>query len=616
MWATAVIATVALVALFVPIRSRVLLVEWPSVVSAYLGRRGKRQPALTLTPALAVQTVSGDAGVRWQGYTLVSAIEVAPDLAATMEDGGRSTTTAALPLQLVASLMRQFDIDIEVDIVCDGCQVPPGTAYRTVYSQVVGPHPLPGEKRTFLVLRMDVQKNLPAIGDRGPAKIYAPRVLTAITLRSAQRLAQEGIRAYALTDSELDEFGKELLKPVAAYRFTERWSTIKSGLNFVTSYVCAPISALGPDLIDQWWSWRTEATLMVLRLTRDDHGEVRVGAFVRYVTHGKAHRPLPEAQLALPTGVQLPMLESGLPDGDRSLAVSLPTTSADTVSGLQVAIGPSGQILGQTADGSTVAIPLWDQSGRPQRRRVEARLSLDTAHQIVLRAMVTGATVALHVKDRARWDDLVAAIANPDRLFYPTAGSRPSDIAVFDGRAITTVSARTVVRLLDERDTVSATADLVLAQKSTHELEVTIAGQDPLMVHLVRTRAEDRYLGLGEAPAPRRQAPAGPNMAVRAQRATPTPQPAPAPVPATPQTPTRGPARGAAAAGGRLDIAGPERTPRRGGAKSGAAQPQPQPSRQRRREYRLPTPEEEDRREEEQRWKGPPSDEQPGRHHR
>lgn len=106
--------------------------------------------------------------------------------------------------------------------------------------------------------------------------------------------------------------------------------------------------------------------------------------------------------------------------------------------------------LGQLDEGTLAAVPLWDQSGSPKRRRIDARAA-SVARQLVLRAVVTGAVVAIHTDDRQRWDGLVATVNDDQRLFYATAGARTSDVAVFDGRTVTTVPTRTVLRLLGAR---------------------------------------------------------------------------------------------------------------------------------------------------------------------
>lgn len=537
-WAAVLILLVAAVALFIPIRGRVVLVEWLAVVWSFLRHRRRRLPP-ELSPATEINVISGTAGVRWDGQTLVAAVEVGPELALTTEAGGRTVSGSELPLALVVSLMSQYGLSIDIDVVEAGCHVPPGTAYRTVYSQSVGPRPLVGQRRTWLVLRLNALDNLDRIIERGPSRSGGPKALAAAAHRTVQRLQQEQIRAYALSAEDLDAMGDVLLAPVGAVDNQEKWSYIRSGPNFITTYVGIP-ELLADGQFDRWWSWRTEETVTVIRLTGagDAASDVQVGVLVRYVHHGKAYKPLAEAKLARPTGIQRQMLDAGLPGGDRALQARMPTVDFAAVRDVRVPIGPSGQILGQLDEGTLAALPLWDQSGAPKRRRIDARVGVEVARQLVLRAVVTGAVVAIHTDDRQRWEGLVATVNDDQRLFYATAGARTCDIAVFDGRTVTTVPARTVLRLLSP-DAVASGADMTLVEGPGQVLEVSIGNAEPITVWTIRTREEDRYLGLGaENIAPPRRVVSTAPVLTR----TPRRHAAPAPVSA------RRPARPAAAA--------------------------------------------------------------------
>lgn len=532
-WAAVLIVFVAAVALFIPIRGRVVLVEWLAVVWSFLRHRRRQLPP-ELTPATEINVISGIAGVRWDGQTLVAAVEVGPELALTTEAGGRTVSGSELPLALVVSLMSQYGLAIDIDVVEAGCHVPPGTAYRTVYSQSVGPRPLVGQRRTWLVLRLNALDNLDRIIERGPSRSGGPKALAAAAHRTVQRLQQEQIRAYALSAEDLDAMGDVLLAPVGAVDNQEKWSYIRSGPNFITTYVGIP-ELLADGQFDRWWSWRTEETVTVLRLTGAGGAatDVQVGVLVRYVHHGKAYKPLAEAKLARPTGIQRQMLDAGLPGGDRALQARMPTVDFAAVRDVRVPIGPSGQILGQLDEGTLAAIPLWDQSGAPKRRRIDARVGVEVARQLVLRAVVTGAVVAIHTDDRQRWEGLVATVNDDQRLFYATAGARTCDIAVFDGRTVTTVPARTVLRLLSS-DAVAGGADMTLVEGPGQVLEVSIGNAEPITVWTIRTREEDRYLGLGAeniAP-PRRVVSTAPVL-------TRTPRRHAAPAPVSTRRPTR-----------------------------------------------------------------------------
>lgn len=590
-WAAALIALVAAVLLFVPVRGRLIASQWPGVTWRYLRRRGQQvRPAL---PAPAdITVIAGDAGIRWDGHTLVAAVEVAPTPALTLEGGGHAETGSDLPLALVASLMSQYGLHLDIDIVSSGRHVPAGTAYRTVYSQAVGPRPLVGQRRTWLVLRLDDLDNLGEATERGPSRRGAPAALAAAAHRVVQRLGQERIRAHVLSAEELDSL-TELLQTPADDTARERWTAIQTAAGFITNYLGQP-DQIAAGQLDRWWSWRTEDILVTIRLTGAVAGHIQCGVLLRYVQHGKPDQPPPDTKLELRTGEQGPLFTAGLPAGQRALAPDVPSVGVSAVQGVRLPIGPSGQILGQFDDGTLVAAALWDQSGQPQRWRIDARLGTDLARQLVLRALVTGAVVAIHTDDRSRWEGLVASVADPSRLYYAT-GVRPCDIAIFDGRPVSAVPARTVLRMLGPADTPTAGADMTLAEVSAQLLEVTVAHNDPVLIQVIRSREEDRYLGLGPTEAAPRRTVSTEPVLTRAPRrpATPAPVapaavapapvgPAPAPVGPAP-APSRAAAPPAAARRPRTAIGGPQRVARQ-------RTPAPDdPAVGPRRDYRLPS---------------------------
>lgn len=560
------------VVLFVPIRGRLLIPEWLAVVTTFLRRR-RRPLVLVCEAPVDVKVLSGIAGVRRDGHTLISAVELTAPPALHTETGSVATPAGAeLPLTLVTSMMNQYGLVLDVDIVEAGSHVPPGTAYRTVYSHFVGPRPIIGQRRMWLVLRLDERRNLSQIVQRGPSRQAGPKALATATHRMVKRLQQERIRARALEAEGLEEMTSALLGAVEHAGGQERWSTLQVGSDLVTTYTGHP-SMLAEGQRDRWWSWRTEETVTVMRLTTSDHNAVQISALVRYTDQGEARKPLPEAKLVCPTGVQRELFTATIPIGARSFAVETETVGLSAVREVQIPIGPTGQILGQLDDGTAVASSLWDQSASPHRRRVDARLGDELARQLVLRAVVTGAVVAIHTDNRARWDSLVATVADSNRLFYPTAGARTCDIAVFDGRPVTAAPARTVLRLTDPQAAPddSFSPDLTLAEgPGGLQVQAVLAGQAPVTIEAIRTREEDRYLGLGRGvPAPpRRKVSTAPALSRAPRRQAPSPVAMPG-------------GNGHREADRRRNLAAPQRVPRAQRRHT----PEPSPSRPRR-DYR------------------------------
>ena len=580
-WAAALIALAAAGLLFVPIRGRLALSQWPGVAWRYLRRRGR--PVRPVLPEAGdVTVISGEAGIRWDGHTLVAAVEVAPTPGVALEAGGHAESGSELPLPLVAGLMAQYGLHLDIDIVSNGRHVPAGTAYRTVYSQSVGPRPIVGQRRTWLVLRLNDLDNLGEVVERGPSRRGAPAALAAAAHRVVQRLGQEQIRAHVLSAEELDELTEILLTP-ADDSARERWASIQTAAGFITNYL-GQADLMAQGQLDRWWSWRTEDILVTIRLTGAADNDIRAGVLLRYVQHGKPDAPLPDTKLELRTGDQAPLFTAALPGGERSLAADVPAVNVAALQDLRLPIGPSGQILGQFDDGTLVAAALWDQSARPQRWRIEAGLGTELARQLVLRALVTGAVVAIHTDNRDRWESLVASVADPDRLYY-AAGTRPCDIAIFDGRPVAAVPARTVVRMLGRGEAPTPGVDMTLIQVSDQLLEVSVGYSEPLMVHVIRSREEDRYLGLGAVEAAPRRTVSTEPVLTRAPRRPAGPAPS---APAGPMPVPAGPARSGRAVAPRRarTVGGPQRVAR--DPQTPAAVPPP-PAGPRRRDYRLPS---------------------------
>ena len=185
-WAAPAVLAPLAIALFIPIRGRVLFIEWIAVVWGFLRNR-RRGLVEELPDPVDLEVISGTAGIRWDGYTLVAVVEVAPYLA--LSDHG-SEAVSGLPVALVAATMRQYGLVLDIDIVCSGRHLPEGSAGRTVYSQFAERRPVIGQRRTWLVLRLNAMSNLDGIVERGPSRIAAPKALAAAAHRVVQRLQQ------------------------------------------------------------------------------------------------------------------------------------------------------------------------------------------------------------------------------------------------------------------------------------------------------------------------------------------------------------------------------------------------------------------------------------------
>ncbi|WP_457180811.1 type VII secretion protein EccE [Mycobacteroides abscessus] len=603
-WAGALGAISAAIVLFIPIGGHTVLPGWIKTVWSFLRRR--KQPVSTPPAAVQVESISAACGVITDGFTLVAAIEVADEVDMTFEAGDkgqRALTSNVLSVKLVASWIHQYGLTFDIDILSDGQQVPSGTAYRTTYAQTVGARSLPAQRRTWIMLRLNTFDNLKSINRRGPVNSSARKALVSGAARVVQRLREHQFRAYALSQTQLDALAEQLNAPVAGRRTVEHWKTISNENMFTTTYVVDPDS-LSDAQVDQWWSWRTEQTVTVIQLRAGDGDSVNVSALVRYVTLGAAEDPQNEA-LSVLGASQRDLLRATLPFGDQCKGnVVVPHTALEGLGDIRVPIGPAGQILGvgvEEHDGALVAASLADHSGNPQQRRIEARVSLMAAHQLVLRSIVTGSTVAIYTDEHSRWNSLVAAVGDPARLFFGAGGAKESDIAILDHKPMPVVPSRTIVKLDRENEFDDVGAVMRIEQQGDQPLITVrvrrrqLSGhrdrfQDPVTIRLFRDESENRFLGIVDTsgPQPRRQLSTEP-VTSRAPR---RPQPASAAVggPQPPAAPRRRPApeqQPVPAGAGRRDIkfAAPQRARRDPQAPAASAPPAAP-----RRRHHLPPP--------------------------
>ena len=510
------VASVLLAALLVcyPVSGRTLVAEWPMVLWRFMRRR--RTPFAPPSAAYHVDTLAGRCAIMAAGPTLIAAVEISPPASLTYavtDDAGtqRALTDAVLPVRLVTDSLSQYGLDFDIDIVSCGQHFPAASTYWTLYSNIVGPGPLVAQRRTWLLIRLDTNDNLAALGQRGPARTAAPRALATAAYRLAERLGGHNIGAHVLDADALGTLEAALRDCVDAPSTIEQWKTVARGDHRVTTYVGDPNALSSDSGINAWWGWPTDATTVVLRLRAGENGKPIVSALVRYQQVG-THTP-PVAGLLHPGGVQRDLLKATLvtgtdPDTDAAIAaVGLPHH-------LSVPISPAGPVIGHSGAG-LAALALTDHSHTPALRRIDARITAAFLHRIVLRAVTTGAIVAVHTDHLDRWGSLMAAVNDPSKLFF-ASGSKQSDLAVFDGKPVTAVPTRTTMAVQSPQSTTARDtgAAIQITQTDPTHLQVRIRRralstnpdpfEPPVDITFLINPAEDRYLGVPNEPETRR----------------------------------------------------------------------------------------------------------------
>ncbi|VBA58197.1 type VII secretion protein EccE [Mycobacterium attenuatum] len=282
------------------------------------------------TPAIDHQRHFGRdiVGVReYQGH-LVTVIEV---------DGGegdqpgrhrhRTSQSAVLPVDAVAEGLRQFDIQLDgIDIVSvevrGGAEAAKASASLEEWGPeewgVVGDKPAADRRRTWLVLRMDPQRNVAAVASRDSLA----STLVAATERLVQDLDGQTCAARPLTGDELAEVDSVVLADLEPTWSRPGWRRLKHFNGFVTSFWVTP-SDINSETLDHLWLPDTAevgATVITIRLTMRV-GRPYMSAWVRYHSDSRLSKELTSGLNRL-TGRQLAAVRASLPvPGKRSRLV-------------------------------------------------------------------------------------------------------------------------------------------------------------------------------------------------------------------------------------------------------------------------------------------------------
>jgi type VII secretion protein EccE len=285
------------------------------------------------TPAIDYQRRFGrDAvGVReYQGH-LVTVIAV---------DGGegdpsgrhrhRTSGSALLPVAAVAEGLRQFDIQLDaIDIVSvevrGGVEAAKASASLDEWGPeewgVVGDQPAADRRRTWLVLRMNPQRNVAAVACRDSLA----STLVAATERLAQDLDGQSCAARPLTADELAEVDSAVLAELEPTWSRPGWRHLKHFNGYATSFWVTPSDISSETLDELWLSDTSEvgATVITVRLTTR-LGRPQLSAWVRYHSGARLPKEL-SAGLNRLTGRQLAAVRASLPAPATRAQLVVPT---------------------------------------------------------------------------------------------------------------------------------------------------------------------------------------------------------------------------------------------------------------------------------------------------
>jgi ESX secretion system protein EccE len=272
------------------------------------------------TPALDYQRRFGrdKVGVREYQGRLVALIAV---------DGGeddtsghhrhRTPSSATLPVDAVADGLRQFDIHLEsIDIVSVEVRRGGNAAELSALDDsgpeergLVSDRPASYQRRTWLVLRMNPQRNVAAVA----ARDSLASTLVAATERLAHDLDGRTCAARPLTADELAAVDSAVLANLEPTWSRPGWRYLKHFNGYATSFWVTPSDITSetmeelslPDTPD------IDATVITIRLSSRG-GRPQLSAWVRYHSDSRLPREVSTGLNRL-TGRQLAAVRASLP---------------------------------------------------------------------------------------------------------------------------------------------------------------------------------------------------------------------------------------------------------------------------------------------------------------
>ncbi|WP_052172934.1 type VII secretion protein EccE [Nocardia sp. BMG111209] len=476
--------------------------------------RGNGRTATSEPFDVPVPEVAGAVyGMRWDGGALVTVLQVEPaGVAATLLAPTEIRTPDEVPLAEVAQCLSQFDIRLAaVDVIALGVRSRGTHDAIRMYERMLGPLPATATRTVWLALRFDPLDNAEAIGNRGGGTEGTVRTALVATRRVANRLARHGVHSRVLTAAEITAADAAALYGGAPEQWREEWDSLRGIDIEMTGYAVRP-DRLDSEVLAGIWAVPGLSTMMRLRLapvaahpgSRQPDKRFAITALVRHDTlgadSGAARKALTALGLRPLTGVQRQVVLQGEQHPDAAYG------PAETLRKLAVPAGGCGQVIGATADGFGVAVPVFG----PKVRRVEVVGSLRLAQQTTLRATAIGARVIVHSTRPEDWEHMVGLIGVPEALSVSSPGggaqhTAAATLIVYDGVASTgQVSEATVmyVREPGELTAASLGADVILVESPDDPDEVHVrTASGEWTVRVVSIPDELRYIDGGDPAA-------------------------------------------------------------------------------------------------------------------
>lgn len=440
-------------------------------------------------------------GIQRDADTATAVIEVyGKQYELTTAVGRRRTVTRnTLPLKVIAEQLIQPGplVLSGIDIVSSGSRIARAHGYPPVYSAVLQEQPAAGRRRTYVIVRLDIARSIQGLALRDTVENAA----AAVAERLVCALRQRGCRAAPLSSASVLELIDELAAPVLAGRARPRGRYVDNdGSYWATySYSAADITS---DTLNDAWSWRVDAAVTTITVSRAGDDAVVARALVRTQTP-QIPQLAPEVYLNPLPGQQIQAALSCVPGAARVSGPAGPCAPA----GLLIPVGPAGILVGTVDDCDQlrpVLLPLTD--GEHNTRIRVDDLTPDSVYlrQLLIRSAAVGHRVVVYTDRPHRWAGLVDPLIEIRESPTAAALSAPPTIVVkdrADGQPRT--SAPTIVSLsTDTSYPKGLKPDIEFAQIGADEVLIRTAAFNTALT-ITGFPDETSFLGLDQNPVAR-----------------------------------------------------------------------------------------------------------------
>ncbi|MGB6183147.1 MAG: type VII secretion protein EccE [Rhodococcus sp. (in: high G+C Gram-positive bacteria)] len=440
-------------------------------------------------------------GVVWNGSTvsIVAELHSAAGWTTIRDDELVADTT--IPLRAIFDcLARRTGTPFEVSVCTQGNRPEPGRRASETYVAMAGPLAAVAARRTWMTLSVDVHLGSAEAARRGGGLTGSVDLLAVQMSRLRHVLRAASVESTVLSRDEIDAADLAVTQEVPRRHCAQRWGTATVGGSSWTSRSLDPRRWTDSTLDDVFRS-DARSTGFTVGFRSGGTGDVAAAAAFYDVDAKHARVTVPgSASLA---GRQLAAVGALVPSSARP---PWPTQSIDltALDRLSIPVSGSGQIVGVDDQGAAVSCRLHG----PGVQSIRVAGELFVVHQIVFRAVATGARVLVLTDRHHAWRHLADAVSDSGALTVAATGTTPTHswsatvIVVDDGVDRPTPTDVTLVRVGSGGSSTSGRAvDVIIEQVDWFGDRVTLTvGRRTTSVRLVTTSAETDAIGRPRSP--------------------------------------------------------------------------------------------------------------------